>query len=109
MQLSCKKSVLVRCKMLGLFADTMAADGKHSLLNRGNLMQPIQMQLCQKQKPFFQFFSPFMKSGFSFEDFQTNMTLIAYVFWKLPTAKDVVRQISKRSYLGRPFHKQHGK
>ena len=87
----------------------MTADGKHSLLNRDNLMQPIQMQLYKKQKPFFQFFSPLMKSGFNFEDFQTNMTLIAYVFWKLPTAKDVVRQMSKKSYLERPFHKQHGK
>ena len=109
MQLSWTKSVLVRCKILGLFVNTMTADGKHSLLNRDNLMQPIQMQLCKKQKPFFQFFSPLMKSGFNFEDFQTNMTLIAYVFWKLPTAKDVVRQMSKKSYLERPFHKQHGK
>ena len=37
------------------------------------------------------------------------MTLIAYVFGKLQTVKDVVRQISKNSGLRRPLNWQHGK
>ena len=37
------------------------------------------------------------------------MTLIAYVFPKLQTAKDVVREVSKKSCFRRPFHKLHGK
>ena len=37
------------------------------------------------------------------------MTLIAYVFPKLQTAKDVVREVSKKSCFRRPFNKLHGK
>ena len=38
--------------MLQLFVKTFTADGKYYLHNRNNLMQPIQMQLNQKQKNF---------------------------------------------------------
>ena len=55
-ELSLKKSVLVIFKILGLFVNTLTADDKYSLLNRNNLRQPIQMQLSQKQKLFFNFF-----------------------------------------------------
>ena len=96
MQLSWKKSLLAIRKILGLFVNTMTADDKHSLLNRDNLTQPIRMQLCQKRKTFSDFFSAFSKSRLNFEHFQTNMTLIAYIFRKLQTAKDVVRQMSKK-------------
>ena len=37
------------------------------------------------------------------------MALIAYVFRKLHTVKEVVRQMSKKSRFRRPFAKQHGK
>ena len=37
------------------------------------------------------------------------MTLIAFVFLKLQTAKDVVRELSKRPRFRRPFDKLHGK
>ena len=37
------------------------------------------------------------------------MNLIADVFWKLWTPKNVVRQVSKNSRLTRLFDKQHGK
>ena len=37
------------------------------------------------------------------------MTIIAYVFPKLQTAKYVVRQMSKKSCFRRPFDKQNGK
>ena len=37
------------------------------------------------------------------------MTLIAYVFPKLQTAKEVVRELSKRSSFRRRFEKLHGK
>ena len=43
-KLSWKKSVLVRCKIVGLFVNIMTADGKYSLLNREKLTQPIKMQ-----------------------------------------------------------------
>ena len=51
-QFSCKKSLLVICKSLRLFVNTMSAIDKCSLPNRDNLMQPIHMQLSQKLKIF---------------------------------------------------------
>ena len=54
-------------------------------------MQPIQMHLSEKQKIFSELFCAIIKSTLNFEIFQTNMTLIAYVFAKLRTAKNVVR------------------
>ena len=54
-------------------------------------MQTIQMHLSKKQYVFSEFFAPFFKFALNFEHFQTKMTLIAYVFPKLPTTKDVLR------------------
>ena len=69
-QLSWEKSLLVIFKILGLFVNTLTADDKYSLLNRGNLTQPIQILLSQKQKTFSEFFSSFLKSTLNFEHFQ---------------------------------------
>ena len=69
----------------------LTADEKSSLLNRGNLRQPIQMQLSQKQKKFSQFLAAFLKARSNFEQFQKKMTLIAYVFQKIRTPKYVVK------------------
>ena len=69
-QLTCKKSLLVTCKISRLFPNTLSADGKYSLLNRDNLTQPIQMQLSRKQKTFSEFFCAFLKSSLNFEHFQ---------------------------------------
>ena len=55
-----KKSLLVICKIVGLFVNTLVAD-EYSLLNIDNLTQPIQMQLSQKQKTLSNFFSIFFK------------------------------------------------
>ena len=53
-------------------------------------MEPIQMLLSQKQNIFPGFFYSFFESALNFEHFQKKMTLIAYVFAKLPITKDVV-------------------
>ena len=79
------------CKDLRLFVNTLTADDKYSLLNRDNLMQPIQMHLSQKQKSFSELFCKFFKSRSNFEHFLKKMTLIAYVALKLRSPKDVVR------------------
>ena len=68
--LSCKKSLLVICKILRLFLNTLKADDKYSLLIRDNLMQPIQMQLSQNQKTFCWFFYAIFESSLNFEHFQ---------------------------------------
>ena len=69
-QYSCKKSLLVICKSLRLFVNTMSAADKCSLPNRDNLMTPIHMQLSKKLKTFSQFFLAFSKSRLNFEHFQ---------------------------------------
>ena len=49
------------------------------------------MHLSEKQKGFSQLFCEFFKFTSSFELFQKKMTLMAYVFPRLRTPKDVVR------------------
>ena len=63
-------SLLVICKILGLFVNTLTADDKYSLLNRDNLTQSIQTLLSQKEKTFSRIFSSFLKSTLNFEHFQ---------------------------------------
>ena len=60
-------SLLVIHKMLRLFVNTFTVNDRHYLLNRGNLTQPIQMQLSEKQKTFSQFFFAFLKSILNFK------------------------------------------
>ena len=62
--------MLVLCKILRLFVNTLTADDKDSLLNRRNLTQAIQILLSNKEKTFSQFFSSFPKSTLNFENFQ---------------------------------------
>ena len=54
-QLSRKNSLLVICKILRLFLNTLSAVDKFSFPNRDNLTQPIDMHLSQKQKLFVEF------------------------------------------------------
>ena len=54
-------------------------------------METIQIHLSQKQKIFSEFFAAFFKCALNFEHFQKKKNLIAYVFPKLPTSKDVLR------------------
>ena len=53
-----------------MFTNILTADDKHSLLNRENLRQPIQMQLSKKQKTYSQFVSAVLKARLIFEHFQ---------------------------------------
>ena len=86
-----QKSLLETWKFFIRFFNTFTADDKYSLISRDNWMQTIQKHLSQKQNVFSEFFSAFSESALNFEHFRKNMTLIAYVFPKLPTTKDVLR------------------
>ena len=86
-----QKSILETWKFFSRFLNTLTADDKYSLISRDNWMQTIQMHLSQKQKIFSEFFSAFFESALNSERFEKNMTLIAYVFPKLPKTKDVLR------------------
>ena len=83
--------MLMLCKILGLFVNTLIDDDKYCLVYRDNLTRPIQILLSKKQKTFSQFSSVFLKSTLNFEYFQKKMTLIADLFPKLPSPKKVIR------------------
>ena len=72
-------------------------------------MHTIQMHLSQKQKSFCEVSCAFFESSLSLEHFQINMTLIAYVFPKLPNTKNLLRHMSKSSRFREPVDMQHGK
>ena len=69
-QINCKKPLLVICKILGRFGNILKSVDKCSLSNIEYLMQPIQVQLSQKQKIFPGLFSSLSKSKLKFEHFQ---------------------------------------
>ena len=72
-------------------------------------MHTIQMHFSKKAKIFSQFFSAFFESVLNSEHFQKKMTLIAYVFPKLPTTKNVLRQMSKSSRFRERLDRRHSK
>ena len=86
-----QKSLLETWKLFSRFLNKLTADEKYSLISRDNWMQTIQMHWSQKQQIFLKFFSTFFESALNSERFQKKMTLIAYVFPKLRTTKDVLR------------------
>ena len=64
--------MLVLCKILRLFVNTLTDDDKYSLLYRENLTQQIQILLSQKPKTFSQLYSKILKPTLNFEHFQKN-------------------------------------
>ena len=86
-----QNSLLDTWKFFRPFLNTLTANDKYSLNSKNNGIQKIQTHLSQKQNIFSQFFSGFFESALNFEHLQKKMTLIAYVFPKLPTTKDVLR------------------
>ena len=65
-----RKSLREISKILGLLVEPLIVYDKYSLLHRGNLLEHFQMQLCQKQKTFSEFFFAFSKFRLNFEHFQ---------------------------------------
>ena len=62
--------MLVLCKILGLFLNTLTDDRKYSLPYRDNLTQQIQILLSQKSKNYCQLSSKILKPPLNFEHFQ---------------------------------------
>ena len=101
--------MLVLCKILRLFVNTLSDDGKYSLLYRDNLTQPIQILLSPKQKTFSKFLSAFLKSPLNFEHFQKKDDLIEDVFPKLASPKKVMTKMCVKSRFRSLFNKKHYK
>ena len=104
-----QKSLLDTWKFFRPFLHTLTANDKYSLNSKDKSMQTIQMLLSQKQNIFSEFFSAFFESALDFKYFHKKMTLIAYVFPNLPTTKDMLRSMSKRSRLRGDLDRRHGK
>ena len=104
-----KKSILVIEKILRLFVNTLAVNEEHYLLTRDNLTRTIQIQLSQKQKTFSQFHFAFLKSILNYKHFPKKMTLRADVFPEIPSPKNMVWLMSKKSCFRRPLDREHGK
>ena len=85
-----QKFLLDTWKFFRPFLNTLTADDKYSLNSKDRWMQNIQMHLSQKQNFFSEFLSEFFGSALNFGHFQKKMTLIGYVFSKLPTMKDML-------------------
>ena len=86
-----QKWLLDTWKFLRPFLNILTADDKCSLTSGDKWMQTIQIHSSQKQSILSQFIFAFFESALNFEHFQKKMTLISYVFPKLPTTKDVLR------------------
>ena len=86
-QLIWKKLLLLKCQILGLLVNTLAADEKYPALNKDNLTIPIQIQFSLKQKFFSELFAAFLESMWNFECFEKEMGFIAFLFLKLWTLK----------------------
>ena len=86
-----QKSLLDSWRFFRPFLNRLTGDDKYSLISRDNWMETTQMHLSQEPKFFSEFFSLFFESELNFKHFEKKMTLIAYVFPKLPTTKDVLR------------------
>ena len=63
-------SLLVIYEIPGLFVNTMTADGKNSVRNKENLLQPINIHLSKKQIVFSECFAAFLISTINFEHFK---------------------------------------
>ena len=63
-------SPLVLGEILGVFVNTLTDDAKYPVQVCENLQLPIQMQLSEKRKSFFEFFVPFLESTSNFKHFE---------------------------------------
>ena len=90
-QLRRKRSLLLTYKILVLFVNTLAPNGRYPVLNRDNLVIPIQMQLFQKQKKISGFLTAFLKFGFNFKYFQKKYDPHRFCIFEITDSKNVVR------------------
>ena len=90
-QLIWKKFLLLKCQILGLLVNTLAADEKYPVLNRDNLTIPIQMQLSQKQKTFSQIFPAFLEFRSNFEYFEKKYDPHSFCISEITDSENVVK------------------
>ena len=70
--------------------NTVTTDYEYSRGNKENLQLPIQRQLSEKLKTFSQFFIAYLEFALNLVHFEKIMSLMAQIFLKLLTLKDVL-------------------
>ena len=97
-------------QLLKVFVNTLIAHEKYPVQDCKNLHLPIQMQLSEKQKNFFLNFLFHLRNLHQILSiFKTRMIVIANVFRKLQTVKNLVRTLSKERCCRTHFDSQHVK
>ena len=91
-----KISPLVLGKILGVFLNTLTSDDKYPVEDSENFQLPMQMQLSEKRKTFFEFFFHFWKLHQILNILKSRMMVIANVFPKLQTVKGFDRPTCKK-------------
>ena len=91
-------SPLTLREILRVFVNTFTADGKYLIQDGENLQLSIQMQLSQNEKHFLNFLFHFWNLHQFFNILKKKMIVIANIFPKLPTVKNVFRTLSKRRH-----------
>ena len=89
--IECQKSLLDTWKFFRHFLNTLTGNDTYSFNSKDKWMQTIQMNLSQNQNIFSELFGALIEYALNFEYFHIKMTLIAYVFPKYTTTKDVLR------------------
>ena len=101
--LSSKKSFLVRSEILGLLVTKFTGTYKYSRSNTDKVPLPVQMQLSETLGTFSGIFIPFFKSALNFEHFPKKSCLRGQVSLKLITPKNVFTYIHKSSCFWKLF------
>ena len=104
-----KMSPLLIGEILEVFVNTLTADDKCPLQDCENLPLPIQMQLSEKRKTFFIFLFYFWNLHQILNVLKKKIIVIANVFHKLQTLKNLVRPFSKKRRYRTRFDNQHVK
>ena len=92
-----------------MFRNTLTANEKYPVRNGGSFTSPIQMQLSLKLEFFSDCFVASLVSTSNFEHFEEKMIVIATLFRKLQTMKDLDRLLSKKHCFRTPLDSQHAK
>ena len=102
-------SPLLIGEILGESVNTFTGGAKYSVQDCQNFSLPIQMKLSEKRKKFLNFLIHFQKIHQILNFLKKKMMVIANVFPKLQTVKNLVRPLSKKHRFRTRFDSQHVK
>ena len=91
-----ERSLLLKFEIIGVFVNSLTAAYKYPVPDCKNLLFP------KNQKLFLRFIVPFMEFTSNFKHFQKKKFVIANVFPKLQTDKNLVRPLSKSAVSEHP-------